>query len=241
MRGQPDFGMYAPKTVSASISDMGEVAARLGSIVIYDKRGDVVDFDNFEETVLRWLTVLDPATAYARLVSDNVKSGSQAVKFQTTNDDGSSALLSRQLSVLGSKRLGVEISFSKLDDNCLLRLALSYTSLTEATFAEARYNPADGKVYVRVGFDEWKEVAYVGLNLLASFTFYTMKLVADFNTGKYVRLLYAEKEFDISTISCYLTGAVTVPLLVPIVGIKNLYATSGDCWIDDFIFTQAEP
>ena len=53
-RGQADFGQYAVKEVSASISDMGEVAARLGSIDIYDKRGDVVFFDNFEGAFLRW-------------------------------------------------------------------------------------------------------------------------------------------------------------------------------------------
>ncbi|GAH95398.1 unnamed protein product, partial [marine sediment metagenome] len=41
MRGQPDYAALAPKEIAASISDMGEVAARLGSIVTYDKRGDV--------------------------------------------------------------------------------------------------------------------------------------------------------------------------------------------------------
>ncbi|GAH47647.1 unnamed protein product, partial [marine sediment metagenome] len=64
---------------------MGEIAARLGSIVTYDKRGDVVDFDNFEFPVLRWDINVVGSESYARLDSAQCRSGAQCMKMFTDN------------------------------------------------------------------------------------------------------------------------------------------------------------
>ncbi|KKN00279.1 hypothetical protein LCGC14_1139400 [marine sediment metagenome] len=41
-RGAPDFGAVAPRELTATVQDLGELAVRLGSPVIFDRRGTVV-------------------------------------------------------------------------------------------------------------------------------------------------------------------------------------------------------
>ncbi|GAI49683.1 unnamed protein product, partial [marine sediment metagenome] len=65
-RGQPDYGSSAVKEVAGTLADMGELAARLSSIVEYDRRGDVVYLDDFEEPVLKW-SPLAAGAGYIRL------------------------------------------------------------------------------------------------------------------------------------------------------------------------------
>ena len=63
-RGAPDYRQYLLKETP------------LGT---YDRRGDVVDHDDFEETVLKWTLVPVIAGSTAVLDSTSCQSGSQAV------------------------------------------------------------------------------------------------------------------------------------------------------------------
>ncbi|MBA7692260.1 hypothetical protein ES703_100823 [subsurface metagenome] len=113
-RGQPDFGQYQQKTVGATLADMGDLAVRLGSIVEYDRRGDIVLLDDFESPVLSWATTLASPLAFMRLDSTNVKSGAQALQIRTDNIASDALYAYKALSTLGTLRLGAEISFSYL-------------------------------------------------------------------------------------------------------------------------------
>jgi len=46
--GTPDWGVTASKKTIYSLHDMGELAVRLGSIVSFDRRGDVIFSDSFQ-------------------------------------------------------------------------------------------------------------------------------------------------------------------------------------------------
>ena len=52
--GARDFGIYAPKETIVTIEDLGELAVRLGSPVNYDRKGDVVWVDGFEDGIDKW-------------------------------------------------------------------------------------------------------------------------------------------------------------------------------------------
>lgn len=240
-RGQPDFGVYASKEVSASISDMGEVAARLGSIVIYDKRGDVAFFDAFEEPVLTWAKTEDDASVYHS--SRDVKSGSQAVELDTDGGIEDWGSIQKSFSILPSKRLGFEVSFGGATAGWLF-IDVYYYDGKYLYRARARFDESGNLEVWDKDLADFTLVAAMGVlhgGLGLNF-FYTMKLVADFETGKYVRLMFSTYEWDISTISLYKDDAPVSPYLYVDIGRYNKTAgTFRTSSVDDFILTQAEP
>lgn len=240
-RGAPDYGAYASKEVTASISDMGEVAARLGSIDIFDKRGDVVYFDAFEEPVLSWGVSEINASVY--LSSRDVKSRSQAVELNTDAGIDNWASINKSFSILPSKRLGVEVSFGGVLAGWLFLDAFYHDGITEY-HARARFDAA-GNIYVWDGdLGDYTLVAAMGVLHygLGTHFFHTMKLVADFETGKYVRLMFSTQEWDISAINLFRIGALVAPYLEVDTGRVNQDAAAFRISsVDDFILTQAEP
>lgn len=240
-RGQPDFGMYAVKEVAASISDMGEVAARLGSIVIYDKRGDVVDFDNFEEPLLRWRSNNGVGGAVVIHDSASARSSSQSVKLVTPAGAGSSAYIVKKVSILGTKRLGVEISFANVDTFLEFHISGYFYSGTTLSVAELLLDFNSRKLYI---FDETgaqKEVATFTKFFQGLFIYYTIKLVADYGTGEYVRLLLGNLEYDISATKLETVDSDIAPFFETTIGVWNRTAAGATMYIDDHIITQAEP
>lgn len=246
MRGQPDFGMYAAKETTTSISDMGEVAARLGSIVTYDKRGDVVDFDNFEEPVLKWFPYGDDAGWYVRLDSTNVRSGSQAVKLYCIDEIGAYVSIEKQTQVVGSKRLGVEISFCYLTPYCDFVTSIHLYDGARNHTTQLRIEASTGKVYLmtydaELDVEVEVEIADFEKFALTPNLFYTFKLVMDFNTDKYVRLLYTNHEYDLSQYSFWSEIDTRTPFFEMKFELRTTSAFENTIWLDDWVFTQAEP
>lgn len=240
-RGQADFGLYAPKDVGVGISDMGEVAARLGSIVTYDKRGDVVIFDNFEDAILKWEVLVVGAGAYGRLDSTDARSGSQSLKLHTLDEADSEVDVDKGIAILGSKKLGFEVSFSSLGENCDLDLWTVYYDGNFWIQAAFSFDPSTGDLKVMDDTGNFVTVATIADVYSNIFMFHTVKLVADFNLRYYKRLLFDTHEYDISAIKLYRTGAVQAPYLDLGFKLHNRAADGGDVWIDDYVLTQSEP
>lgn len=239
-RGQPDFGMYAPKTVGATLADMGELAARLGSIDTYDRRGDIVLLDDFEGPVLKWVKALTAPT-YIILDSTTVRSGSQAVKIHTRAVAGAAPGMNRTLFTLGSGRLGHEVHFSNPSATLRFRIYIDHHTGTEVRRAYAQINFTTGELRVTTLAGAAYTVA-TGLTFpSANFCFIPFKLVMDFDTNKYVRVLLGNVEYDISTIDIQIYGVGESAREVVVVEVYNNAAAEGEIWVDDVIITQNEP
>ena len=241
-RGQPDYGLYAAKESSASISDMGEVAARLGSIITYDKRGDVIDFDNFENAVLKWAVSISGVGGYARLDSTSVRSANQSVKLYTPATKDAYVELKRGYSIGRTKRLGIEVSISTLGTYSIFLLTLLYTTATTKQTAKLKLDNELYELYIMTGNEIYTKIDTLYEIFATEHWFNTMKVVADFESSEYVRLMFDNNEYDISALSPYLVspwfGAPYIQLELKILNKEDL---EGVCYIDDVVLTQAEP
>jgi len=54
--GAPDWSKYRRDAATFSVEDLAEHAARLGSIDVFDRRGDVLFLENFEHGLGAWAT-----------------------------------------------------------------------------------------------------------------------------------------------------------------------------------------
>ena len=240
-RGQADYGMYASKSVAASLSDMGELAVRLGSPDTFDRRGDVVILDDFESPVLKWTLVL-PNNSTIILDSTSVKIGAQAIKITSDAVAGILPYMSKRFHTLGSDRIGSEISFSTPLTTYVFYFTIVKYDGTNVTWGEIRIDFSAGKLITRDNVSGFVDVA-TGLSFYSlAQEFFPVKLVVDFSAGKYARVLVGDSEYDLSSYTLMSAADAALPHQRSEIGIVNDgTGTAASIWLDVFILTQNEP
>src|SRR3990167_1185649 len=110
-RSYPDWGRSAPVATVAPLADLGELAARLGSINTYDRRGNVAWLDDFEATLNKWGTGGDGTGNAVAISTSRARHGAQSVKLTTgsTGAKESEIFHPEAYPVLG--KYGIEYSF----------------------------------------------------------------------------------------------------------------------------------
>lgn len=240
-RGQPDFGAYQQKVVGGTLADMGELAVRLSSIVGYDRRGDVVDLDDFEDTILTWNT---PATGigYVRLDSTHSKSGSQAVQLHTDVGGVAQAEIAKYFSRFGVERLGVEFSFSEMPVGCDFLMGISRWNGVLGYRAVLWFDQTTTTLFIQgIPAVGWVPVVNFGFLRTGEQLWYPIKVVADFVNNLYVRVLFGDTEYDMSTIALPTYGDAGGNYTLAVFTLVNTVGANHDIWVDDFILTQNEP
>lgn len=240
-RGQPDFGAYAVKEVTASLSDMAELAARLGSIVTYDRRGEVVDFDDFESPKLIWSKSAGEETSVFVHSTSVARSGVQSIKLTTGDEDEAHIAAYRTYGILTSKVLGIEVAARISLRRCYLQVKITYYSGARQYTCECRLDLENHILAVYNDSAAYEEVADVGLLTGISGGWGNLKLVADFDTGKYKRVMFQNTEYDISDITIRSIENPAAPYVTAWLQLKNPAALGNTIWLDNYILTQAEP
>jgi len=200
MPDSPDFSKYLPNSKRFSLDDMGELAARLGSPVSYDRRGEVVWYDTFSGGLGGWLTDVGGAGSVVSLsAAGNYHWGYHAL-LTAGAVAGSYAYLYRRAGCWASAKFGVEFSFA-LSETCNSVDILIYLStFVYVINAGVRYIPASGKWQVMTGINVWQDVVTMTLHHAGSIVYHHVKLVMDSETGRYLRLLLDNQLVDISSL-----------------------------------------
>ncbi|GAI87669.1 unnamed protein product, partial [marine sediment metagenome] len=146
--GQPDFGMYAAKETVASLADVGELAARLGSIVAQDRRGDVIFLEDFEAPILNWTGAGPDHGEVQRLYPDAACMGSQCVYLQTgaTAEDYSDVI--HRIQVTPNQRYGVEARIQRVLGEAYYDIEIWIYNGTVYRRAEWRYDNVNKRLLI---------------------------------------------------------------------------------------------
>lgn len=239
--GQPDYGMYGPIQVVHSIADMGELAARLGSICTYDRRGNVMLMEDFESGLNRWQQILAGTGAAIALDTTRYRSSSFSCKLTTGSTISGWVTLYTNLPSPHTSSIGAEFSFSLTADLGSILFYMLLQTATEYHQFRISYNVATGVLTL---LDE--NGASIDLSLPASlkvdsYLFHTLKFVGDYDTNMWKRVLLDDFQFDASANGAYTVANVAAPYFQ--VKVEASYAVAGnqDAWVDDVIVTQNEP
>lgn len=226
-----------------------ELAARLWSINTYDRRGNVVFMDNFDEPVLKWNTAMIGApvssvslsTLYSRVAGNSVRLAvGTGVNFY--------AAIWKYLPLPIETKLGMEASFT-IPTN-IDRLGISFALYTGTELHESGffYSRTDDVLYLyNVAIGTPTSIVASDVNPFVSdyapaVLFHTMKLVIDYKTNKYLRVMFDNKEYDVSDIGYKVTSPHPwgSSVIVGLWAVNNNVGTPV-VYVDDAICTQNEP
>lgn len=235
--GQPDFGMYQLAETIYRLSDMGELAVRLGSIVSYDRRGDVIFMDDFEGGGQKWF---DP-TAYIVVSTDYAFSGSFSCKLTPPLGTG----LPRQIATLlfpsVLSKMGFEATLMLHSDVNITGIAFQHNVDGAAHLYHIRHQIAAQTLEYQTGTFDYTEFANGLLLQNGDPTWHKFKMVVNLVTNKFERLMIDAHTFDVSTLSPLVGSTGNRNSLTALIKCNRTEGGTKSFYVDNVIITQNEP
>ncbi len=218
-----------------------ELAARLGSPVVYEQRGRVAMMESFEYGMQRWQFVGLGTGSSAAIDPTLCVTGGYSVRLTGGSDGAMGALIEWSGGCLTTTRVGVEMSFSFRDpvDKCDIRVTV-WDGTTRHSGA-LRLDQTNADLYVRTGETTWTKVADVFVRTETEWIFNRLKVVVDLSTGLYVRGYLDNQEFDLSAYSIWTGADAIAPRAVVSVYMYSEAGENRTMNVDDIILTVAEP
>lgn len=239
--GHSDYGAAKPTSTVYSLQDMAELAARLGSIVTFDRNGDVIWMDDFESNLEKWSHVTSGTGALVELSAAAARNGGLSCLLKTGDAVNNLATIIHLGPPPVKSKVGLEVSFTVDDDlNYIYFRMLCYDG-TNIHEINIRYDPANTTLAYRDSAGDWQNITTTLHLQEGSSMFHTIKIVVDLVNEEYCYIILDNINYDLSGIAYRLTGSEAAPSLYIDV---RAYAGVDDnvsVYIDDVIITQNEP
>jgi type II secretory pathway pseudopilin PulG len=239
--GQRDWANVGATEVVHGLSDMAELAVRLGSPDAHNREGNVLMIEDFENGLGAWNEATSGPGAEIKISTEAWRTRGYSCKLISGSSSGRQAFIFRRVPYPVLGRYGLELTFFPGSNIWLFGMRLSrHDGETEHQFF-VLYNNDDHELLTQgsggsstaFASDVDLEVGYHGNH--------TMKMVVDFDTDMFVRFILNETEYDISDREPFLWGSTDKPHLDVVVIVYSNEGYNADCYVDDIILTQNEP
>jgi len=222
-------------------SDTGELAVRLGSPVSFDRRGNVIWVDDFEDNINKWWVYGGTGGYSFAQSNERARSGALSGKLVTGGIDGNWLAVQSGIFYPVLSRVGYEISVLLHDDvETFIHYFWSQGGTHKNWFGLA-WEQATRRLSVYDKTLGWTSIDDDIYLWAGGRVFSTLKLVVDLTTLKYVRAIVNREAFDLSAYTAYQTDLVGAPSLEIIAWLVGNPGTTPAVYIDDAIITQNEP
>ena len=239
--GAPDWYNIGARDTLHGMSDMGELAARLGSIDTFERAGNVVWLSGFENGLGEW-QYGSVGTGGSLVVStQEVQSGSYAVRLTPGSDSSRLAWVTKRFPYPALSRFGHEVAFTwntGLDSVEVQTVLLDGSEWTQWIL---KFSQTDGKVYYFNSAGGWTELDTMPNWLTESKLFHVVKLVVDLEAKQYVRCLVDHKGYPMPGIDARVETSLVAPRLVFNLEVHGPAGGNPAIYADNVIFTQNAP
>jgi len=239
-RGLPDDSNVVKQAPTFNLSDMAELAARLGSPVNFIRYGDVMMLDDFEEGVGGWIRDIYSTDGFIRVSGTHTRSKGASLLLSGGTLVSTSVKLSRGLPVPVGDKVGWGYAFLLTTDFDRLIFGLVQTDAELNYHYTIKYDHNLSKLYYWDNFPRYVEFADLALRDGVD-PFNLCKLVVNFNTHMYDKLYINDQVWDLSAYIPEQTGDPGVPDYFQVmVQATGDGIVSSEVYIDDGIVTENE-
>ncbi|KKM27720.1 hypothetical protein LCGC14_1571830, partial [marine sediment metagenome] len=240
-RDLPDWGgLPAPLTVH-EVTDLGELAARLGSVVTYHRGGVVIFVEDFADGMNRWDTVLGGAGDVADLSLVRSLSGLLSARLLAASAAAPYAQIWHKLPVQIASRAGCEIAFAMDGVTSEVDLQIARYDGSNLVLGRVFYDAVNERLRYRDSADVAVTLATgVALSTVAG-VFHYMKLVVDLESDEYVKVLLDNVAYSLTGVALRTQASATAPGFAILALNRGVAGESHAVYLDRVIITQNEP
>lgn len=239
--GLPDGALSGKSQTIFSLGDLSELAARFGSPLTFDRRGNVLLAEDFRNGTGPFYTSYNGDGGSVELSTRHTRQGSYSMKMVPGSNGLKEAALRADLAYPVLSGLGLEFTFSLEAFTDRISGALWWDDGTILWKAQVEYDLPNTRleVYDRVA----------GMTPFASGVILsqldqpsnTLKFVVDALTGKYVRCILNHVSYDLSAYEVRRVGSTDRATLRAYVYHYAVALKNPVAYVDNVIVTQNEP
>ena len=217
-----------------------ELAARLGSPSTYDWRGQVLYCNTFADGLV-FARVRESGTG-AEVVVDPTKAmfGGYSAKMTGGSTTPWLADIYYYVTYSPSLVMGIQSAFFCGQPNGDFQITIVRDNGVTVYTAVLEVDIANGDLNYWTTGGTWAKLADVSL-VSAAYAFYHVKMVVDFSTGKYVRALFGDVEYDMSALDCAGSASGGLKLQYCSVRVNSRAGNNDYFYTDHVLLTVDEP
>ena len=218
---------------------MGELAARLGSPISWERRGQVVKFLTFVDGFSSWAQATGGAGSAVSLDASFWQYGGYSVKLLTDANVNAYAGITTYTDYPPDTRLGVEVVFSVTDKPRYLNVLMKIWDGTNEHRCYLRAHWGTSYIQIMRDTEVWVNVVAYDQPVVGQ-VFRSIKFVVDLDEGTYIRVLANGVETDVTTSQIYTTANAAAPYVSVQVKSEETVAAGGTVYIDRVNITTNE-
>ncbi|KKM27271.1 hypothetical protein LCGC14_1576360 [marine sediment metagenome] len=240
-RDLPDWGALPGPLTVHEVTDLGELAARLGSVVTYHRGGIVVFVDDFANGLTRWTTAIGGAGDVVDLSLVRTLSGPFSARLLAASAVSPIAEIGLELPKQIASRMGGEFAFAVDTTTSIIELTLSQYDGSNLLRATVRYSPVDETLQYLDADGNYVTKA-TGIALLTEANvFHNMKLVTDLENEEYVKVLLDDTAYSLTDVALRKTASALLERFSMLIWNRGRVGASDTVYVDRVIVTQNEP
>lgn len=241
MPDAPDWYIYQLEGGRHLQQDIAELAARLDSPNRYDRRGQVVWWDDFRFDLAPW-TFTSSGTGSSVVTTASITYwGPKAARLTAGSDGASLAELDKFFSVVEPTTVGLEITAAFVSDFVNLRVLLLRFDGTTQRRAELVIDFATEELLFDRPFFGLTKILDTGGLVNPSSIYQHLKFVVDFRTNRYQRGSYNDQQFSLLNNSVVSSAAPDIPQYRIVLQFNGRATFNDVCKIGYVIITAGEP
>lgn len=238
--GTADWAGRRLETVYTFSGDLAELAVRLSSIVSYDRGGRVRWLDDFNKGIGAWQQETYGTGADIVVSPSYPKSPPFCARLTAGSTDIHAAVISRYVAPHPLTTLGVEASIAFLSRFDHFIANIYYYTGTEYYQAAIQLDDDDRKIKYQDDAAAWQTLDDIPDLALTYGLYHSFKFTVDLENLKYIRCLFNENSYDMSTYGLYTFASTSGPYILVRLYFSGRSGENDICHIDNVILTQDE-
>ena len=240
-RGAPDYSNVRVDQPLGRLYDQGEMAARMGSPVVYDKAGILVWYTDFEHGLQGTVFGVDTEDSKGSLCSSQSHHGSFSIKLDPSDDEGSYVEYRRLAYFLPAGSVGFEVALAMDERPDNFHFIIKLYDGTYSLGARMNYYTETGNWEIRKA-DGTYYTFLSGFKLQYGPTsWHPIKLVIDTTKEKYVRALIGRHNIRLTDYGILKTEDDSLAQLEVGIACYGSSEAHAPAYVDGVIITQQEP
>jgi len=236
--GLPDAADVKLEVPSYAVQDLGELAARLGSPMTYERRGTLVYLDDMSSGLSPYLSAHFGAGSAVDLVTTPADYGGISIRLKTGVGEGNSAGIYKEMPYIDTDKIGLSAYLAiypqavTIGIEIIVRTGIvrkSFLVVFNVSAHELYYQDSDANLILFA--------SDVIVTASANF-FHYIKLLVNIVSGTYERLVLNQFEYSLAGIDGTVVDDTTEPDIAPFLYVEGDAGNESVAYIDVIIITQ---